>query len=222
MYDEICVLENNLTSPSNLQCISTGLPFLDFAGSFLVLIASIISLIAVIRGLIIIKELEMKGFDAICSFYAKLKSNLEQLLSRVSIEKTINYSNGYASAFIKYCTPVERNIFIEKAIAKNKKCFNEENWNTFKESIKNTINIFNSSDGQIPLSKNMDKNLAVLRSSLLEIDMLNPDTCTFNSLELVRDKHENFLANIKSIIDEIDLITPKLMSEFWSKIKKLK
>jgi len=203
---------------SNSQCLSNVLTVFNFTGSLFVFLASIISLIVVFRGLKVINKFEMKNFDATYNFYAKLESNLKLLLKRISLRKKIDISNAETSAFIHFC--MRKFFFINEAIDRKKEYFNEERLELLKKCAENTMDVFNTSDGQIPLSVDMIKNIKSLHATLLEIIDIDSTVLKISDLEIVVEEHEKFVDNITSIIKEINQTSNNILEFYWAGLKK--
>ena len=204
---------------SSEYCSISSASVIDLAGSAISLIAAMISLIVVTMGLRIISDLKMKGFDAVCSFHAKLKSNLMILRSKASVGgvNLCSISEAHISAFIWFCIPTsKKNISVGKELY-----FKDTNWNEFVVSANNTLNVFNASDGQIPLSSSMNDRLETLRIMLIGITSHNPSVSSFNNSKQVYDEHIKFTKYIDELIIEISETTPVLLNDFWSTTKKL-
>ena len=162
------------------------------------------------------KELRLKGFDSICGFHAKLKSNLKTLIRYCSVyaKETITFDEIHQTAFLWFAIGNNRNILL-----KRENPFDGDLFFKFKEHAGKTIDLFNTSDGQLPLSADMLTLFETLYSSLEDIVSYSEinNTNTLGLLD-IPEHHNKFILNINEIIDEIDKKTPEMLKNFWVEI----
>ena len=152
------------------------------------------------------------------SVYIRLLLNGSFLLSQLT---KITESNSYKSVFLCPVDEIIKKSFIDSAKKNNETYFNDEDWPTFLKSVENVLDVFNTSDGQIPLSPCMQNRLNKLQADLLKI-VKNGCITQDNSLPSIANTHNEFIGNIDKIICEIKKTTPALLKPFWNEIDKLK
>jgi len=203
-------------------------------------VTAVVGLAALVWGIHAIrKELMLRGADAACGFLAQLKANLANL-------QLAAYSPGgsrkvWHSVFISFCdVSVINNLKIpvgDVRFAGDKSNDADKNydWLVFEECAKKTLKMFDSSNGQMPLSKAMFINFIDLQMILQ--DML---VCKKHKLQMQKHKlycSKEYIAGpvdsedsvktemntfdklIGEISDDIDIKTQKLMRRMWRRLK---
>jgi len=228
-------MEGISVSSRDIECVGTSLSI-----EIISLITALIGLITLIWGIKTIRnDLKLRSADAVCGFLAQLKAQL-------IILQQVAYTPGgsrkiWHSVFISFCND---NIIEDINIPEGDKhfsgfinCNNKDNhdWLIFRKCAKKILELFEVSNGQVPLSKTMYENLGDLQ--MLLIDMLKCKKykiqmqqhklkCSdkynegpVGSIESVNTEMENLDILINNIIREVDEKTQKLMNCLWKRLK---
>ena len=174
----------------------------------------------VILGVIAINEMHLRGLDAVCGFYARLKANL-QTLEKCSYKGDFNKFEETKSIFA-YIIGCDKSIFIDDDMVR------------FRESASRTITLFESSNGQVPLNKEMYKDIGDLILILNDIIFALAQNIKYtahyqqpgeNILQSnnILDEHKYFMDIIGNITSDIDRCSEKMFGGFrglWKKYKR--
>ncbi|MDR0490937.1 MAG: hypothetical protein LBH28_06805 [Oscillospiraceae bacterium] len=203
--------------------------WIGVAEAVISLVVAVISWIVIKKGLEAIrelkKELRLKGLDAVCGFHAQLASNLKTLKQHCAVYGKESLKSGsspendesHKTAFLWFADMNTRTTLL----ARNDS-FEETHFTVVRKCAENTIRLFNSSDGQLPLSPNMLHKFRSLYSELERFVYYDPCSPT-NALSAGRIvvEHKKFISIINAIIKEIDKKTPKMLKGFWDEIDSL-
>ena len=205
---------------------------LKLTGSIISLFAAIISLFLLVVGFRIANELKKRGLDVICSFHARLKSCLGLLVNAASINptnmneidntyiSTVTEDNSHISVYLQLCSENVRSNIINGL--NGEPYYGEERFKWFKEFVARTLDLFSSSNDQLPLSDRMQGLLNKLHSDIVEILSYEHETHSkYGSKKEVYYRHEEFINNINAINQEIHNATHPLMSNFWNNLRYL-
>jgi hypothetical protein len=212
------ILEYTLTTTS--QAVS----IIGVGTAAMGLVTAVISLILIVKGVQIIKEIQkelhLKGFDAICGFHARLVSSLKTLKRLCSAipnkKQSLKSKEEHFSVFLWFCIREQRNNLLSQSDA-----FKEEYLTRFKAQAEKVFNLFNTSEGQIPLSEKHFSNLTKIYTELEVIVNHQKDDPINNILTpiMIVERHNEFENIIDEIINETEEKTKRLLSDFWKKLE---
>jgi hypothetical protein len=172
--------------------------------------------------------MKLKGFDTVAGFNAKIKNNIVMLKKRMSVgiippafedEKTALFS------FYSLQIPVLQHEGLMDQLHKGEGEVREFSFDIdFKELKTYTqkiLSIFESSDGQAPISLEMYTNLNKLYENCLEISRFKESDPRKLTPTDVITNHNKLIVLLDNITKEIDDSTPKILDGFWKEVKIL-
>lgn len=190
---------------------------------------------------VIRKELQLRSADAVCGFLAQLKANLTNL-------QRAAYSPGssrevWHSVFLSFCDATEK-INIMKLRPEGDVCFagdksndvaENHDWKKFEKCANKTLELFHTSSGQVPLSKEMFNNFGDIQMILQDMLICKKHKLQMQQHELhcskvytkgpvgskdsIEAEMKNFDKLTNDIITDIDNKTEKLLGELWDRLK---
>jgi len=227
-------------------CVTAAFGPSSYTAELIKYVTAVIGFSALIWGVDAIrKEFLLRGVDAAVGFLARLTASLKNL-KRVSYYPGTypddpSTAKAERSVFVSFCDERERDDFIGKAnpsfsgVRKaNAAPEDNEDWKLFEVSATKTLELFEVSDGQLPLSKKMFDNfrdLYMLLQDMLAHKKENmqmkrhtlhcingvPDEY-IGSESSVRDEMAGFVMLINAIITEADEKTERLLGEMWKEL----
>jgi len=208
--------------PSTMEMVVEWAIVSDLLG----VISGLLSVVLVVIGVRLIRDLRLRSVDAICDFYAKLK-----VLLRDSRRWSRNFENDEVAPEYSVFIWLSEEDTKKTLVAKNK--FTEDRYANFVESIREIDRLFKASDGQVPLSSKLYEDLEKLNAIVLcvlakvdhkeqfPLNALNPkEGELLNDSAKIQAFAREFDSLIEGIIEEIDLKTKKLLGGLWKHLSK--
>jgi len=207
------------------------------------LVTAILGFAALVFGLpwgvnIIRKELKLRSADAACGFLAQLKAsvaNLQRAAYYPGVTKCVQ-----TSVFFSFCSENERselgksNDGVIFRGSRNGGEIDNLDWQRFEACAQTVLTLFETSNGQMPLSKKMFLSFGdiqmILRDMLIckkhKLQMQRHKLhCSqdfvpgpIGSKESVESERADFDMLLGCIIAEIDKKTEKLMEDLWERL----
>lgn len=189
-------------------------------------LSALISLILLVGGVAVIKELRLRGFDTLFGFYAMLKIHLKLLLKDLCvpyIEAGFDHNAFTICArksvfFYLAERDIQNGIIKEANDDGNQSVITRRKFVVFKKHVEAVIELLHESERQIPLSESIWKRMDEINTIMLEVSYVHFER-PLNSPKDVEDKHKALVKAIYEIINELNELTPKNLNKFWYDIK---
>jgi len=205
------------------------------------LFGTIVSIILLFLGVKLINDLRLRGIDAICGFHARLRANLIILKRASYLFDNSQFNVAKNDTNYNFDKIASLSAFMWLSIKKTQENLKTEytdhfSPSQFEEFIRCAHSItalFEESNGQIPLSKEMHRNMNELYIVLLDIKSHKENSKPFpkNSIEKsyttellnnpkdIIERTMTFDKLIDDIVDDIDKKTERLLKKLWKKLR---
>ena len=190
---------------SNVLCIKD---LMEIISLFINSIVAIVSVAILIWGICLMKEIKMRSFDSAFGFCSRLRVQLKHVKNSMG-EKPSNNND-------------QENVFYYFAdITKKPPKDSQIDLKYFTNCMEELITLLTNSDGQIPLTENMDKNIDALYEKILFYSKYPPPANKQLIKTEVVGEYEYMDKLLKDIVDEVSKERRKMLEKI-TKNKKCK